>query len=92
MKTLLAPLVHLNGTGKKDLVDALDNAYGALDEAYAALKRTAPNGRDYYPLGPNAIDTAMQEHQDRLRRLDALMKEVEAMIGAIEAGKCFADV
>lgn len=77
------PMIHLNGTSKERLIDALGNASNALNDAYLALKETAPNGRDYYPLGPEAMESATQEHMSRLRQVDAVKKEIDDMAGAI---------
>jgi hypothetical protein len=81
------PTIHLNGTSKQSLVDGLCDASDALNTAYAALKQTAPNGRDYYTQGPQALAAAQDEHLDRLRRLDAIKAEIDALTLAIdEAG------
>lgn len=77
------PTIHLNGTSKESLVDSLCTASFALDAAYTALKQTAPNGRDYYPQGPAALQQAESEHLDRLRRLDAIKSEIDEMTIAI---------
>lgn len=53
------PCIHPNGTSKNELLAALSNASLALDAAFVALKKTAPNGRDYYPLGPEAMRNAV---------------------------------
>lgn len=79
------PTIHLNGTSKERLVDALCDASNALNEAYEALKQTAPNGRDYYPQGNDALAAATSEHMDRLRRLDAIKDEVDQLAMAIDA-------
>jgi hypothetical protein len=79
MTTLQMPMVHLNGTGKDSLLEQLSNASDALNDAYAAIKQAVPNGRDYYPLGPAAMQAATDQHFDRLRRLDAIKAELDAM-------------
>lgn len=77
------PTIHLNGTPKDRLIEDLCEASQALDLAYEAMKRTGPNGRDYYPQGPGALESAIDEHSDRLRRLDAVKREVDELIEAI---------
>lgn len=81
---LCLPTIHSNGTSKAELIEGLCNASNALDDAYEALKATAPNGRDYYPQGDDALGKATAEHMDRLRRLDAVKKEVDALTLAID--------
>lgn len=73
---LQAPLCHLNGTSKKELLEQLENAYTAIGDAYDVLKRAAPNARDYYPLGAEAMARATDQHYDRLKRLDSVRDEL----------------
>lgn len=80
----MVPTIHLNGTSKAALLDDLGEAAVAIDAAYRAVKQTAPNGRDYYPQGPLALGAALAEHEDRLRRLDAVKAEIEALMDAID--------
>lgn len=77
------PCIHLNGTSKERLIEALCEASYALNAAYEALKQTAPNGRDYYPLGPQAMKQAEEEHFARLRKVDEVKNEIDALAEAI---------
>lgn len=81
---MITPHIHLNGTSADRLIEAAANAYDKLEEAYQALKETAPNGRDYYPLGDGAMKAAVEEHLDRLRKIDAVKDELQHIIDAIE--------
>ncbi len=78
-KTLIAPTVHLNGTGVDDLVDAVKTARQALRAAFEAVNDSHPNGRDYYPQGDEAIGRAEREHQDRCGRVHNLLDEYDAL-------------
>lgn len=80
------PTIHMNGTSKESLIDDLCEASLAINTAYEALKRTAPNGRDYYPQGPDALSAAVKEHDDRCRRLDAIKAEIDELTIAIDEG------
>lgn len=85
---LAVPTVHLNGTSREMLVKELETAYDALGAAYEAMRECGPNGRDYYPQGPGALERAIRQHFDRLSRVDSVRSELEALIGKIsEAGK-----
>lgn len=77
------PTIHLNGTSPERLVEALETAYDKLREAREALAETAPNGRDYYPQGPQALYAAQDEHLARDNKLQQVMAELEQMIGHI---------
>jgi hypothetical protein len=85
-KKLIVPAVHLNGTGKNDLLDALEKAYRACNDAYDALRQTAPNGRDYYVYGPDAYSRARDEHLQRMRAIDTVVKELEGLAIGIQDG------
>lgn len=75
---LTMPCVHMNGTGKNGLLTPLQEAHHALNVAYAALKETAPNGRDYYVYGDEGfVREAQGQHESRLRRLDAIAQEIQ---------------
>ena len=63
------PVIHLNGTSRETLVSEYQAALDAVREARAALARVTVNGRDYYPIGPNALDAAIAEHRRHQRAL-----------------------
>lgn len=71
------PTIHLNGTSLQALMDANDKAYRALGEAMEALAQAAPNGRDYYPQGPDALRAAISEHETRMGLLVIARRELE---------------
>jgi hypothetical protein len=77
------PFIHLNGTSRKSLLEGYEEASQSLELAYSALKQTVPHGRDYYPKGDGALKIAIEEHSSRLKRLDAIKGEIDALIGAI---------
>lgn len=89
---LVAPHVHLNGTSKAELLEQLENIYTALGEAYDAVKRSAPNGRDYYPLPPDAMEAAREQHVRRLTVIDSLRNELVAQCNMIESGVTMKEV
>lgn len=80
MKT---PTVHMNGTAKSDLLRQNIEAANAVDTAIDQLCRAIPNGRDYYPQGPEALEQAMTEHRARRARLDAVRNELMDIAEAI---------
>jgi len=80
-----SPHIHSNGTSKDYLLDRLCEASEALDAAFEALRLTVPNGRDYYPLGPDAMATAQAQHADRTRRLDAIKAEIDQIAESVSS-------
>jgi hypothetical protein len=77
------PTVHLNGTKGRVLVDQLQNASEALHKALAALAEASPHGRDYYPQGESAFQTAAGAHADRLRAVQKVKDDCDAIALAI---------
>lgn len=71
------PTIHLNGTSREDLTEALREAVHAIHKAGRKLAATCPNGRDYYPQGAAAITVALAEHEDRMRKLREVASELE---------------
>lgn len=84
---LTVPTIHNNGTSADELIETLCTASNALNDAYNALKQTAPNGRDFYPQGNDALRRATEEHTSRLNRLDEIKQEIDELTQAIDAAK-----
>lgn len=80
--SVIVPIIHLNGTSKQMLLDDLENAYYALNKAYAAIKETGPNGRDYYPV-PGLMEKAVEQHMQRLKAVDAVKDSIAEQMTAI---------
>ena len=76
---MMLPTVHLNGTSKGELLQQLCDANSALSAALRALAEAAPNGRDYYPQGADAIGKAITEHTARLQAIKNVQKEILAI-------------
>ena len=74
---IAVPTVHLNGTSKQALLDQLQEAIGAIEDAGKALARAAPHGRDYYIQKDNPINAAMDQHDARMEKLRSIVRELE---------------
>lgn len=81
----MIPTVHMNGTSRHALLDDIEEATNSLLIAQNALRAMSPNGRDYYPQGPDAIQTAMDEHQVRIDRVRAVREELNTIAEAIQS-------
>ena len=77
------PTIHLNGTSRQELLEQLIEATMAVDVAIQRLSRACPNGRDYYPQGPNAIQEALKQHNSRMHNLTAVVAELREIAEAI---------
>lgn len=76
---MMIPTIHLNGTSRDELQRQLIAAIEAVRGAVETVAKAGPHGRDYYPQGPDAINTALAEHYARLEKLDAVYKELCAI-------------
>lgn len=85
--TLSIPTVHLNGTSQRELLDQIQTAHAAVNDAMIALTKATPNGRDYYPQGPEAIRKAIIDHSERLAKLATVSGELETIGIAIMEGR-----
>ena len=74
------PMIHWNGTARKELVEQIGDVLHRLDDTISAVRQATPHMRDYYPQrDPQAWHKAMEEHEDRLRRLQTLRSEYEQL-------------
>ena len=83
----MAPRVHPNGTSKRDLLDQYAAAYTAVNEAKRVLAENGPNARDYYVISATAFRVAVDDHADRLGRLEGIKEELIALCDAISEQK-----
>lgn len=85
----MIPSIHMNGTSQHDLLDQYAKARAALRAAILALQDAAPNGRDYYPQGSNAIGKAIEEHRARLTSLENVHDELGTIMDAVHSASPF---
>lgn len=82
---MMKPTIHLNGTSKDELLRQISEAYDALGTAYDKLSEMAPNGRDYYPQGPDAFHKAQHEHLARVQQVSDIRKELFQLADQIDS-------
>jgi hypothetical protein len=80
---IMVPMVHLNGTSKQSLLDQYENAIKALEDAKDVLLKSAPNGRDYYPKGPDAYGVAFNQHITRVGKISSIINELASIVEEI---------
>lgn len=85
-KEVIAPTVHLNGSGKTSLVKGYQKLREAIWEAQRVMGEVSPHGRDYYvqeneitPSGTPARRAAI-EHRARLLKLHEVEEEINAIL------------
>ena len=74
------PVIHMNGTSAEELLAGYQKAARAVELASRALCDASPNGRDYYPAAPQALEVAVQEHYARLAKLREVATELDALM------------
>ena len=79
MKTLTLPTVHMNGTGARSLTEQYLVAANAVTGAIHDCHESAPNGRDYYTQGGEALPLAEKEYWDRIDRLESVLEELNVL-------------
>ncbi len=79
------PTIHLNGTSRANLLEQQLDAAHALRAALEKLSEACPNGRDYYPQGPEAMSAAVREHESRMERVRSVLREVSDLADAIDS-------
>ena len=75
----MLPTIHRNGTSRDSLLESARSAFDAIDNAINEYRATCPNGRDYYPQGPEALGLALKKHQANLKALEAIKSELMEM-------------
>jgi hypothetical protein len=80
---MMVPTIHMNGDSRETLLGQCRKANDALWDAINALQEMAPNGRNYYWQGTDALGKAVAEHRERMNGLYAVKKEIENMMEAI---------
>lgn len=82
---MMIPTIHMNGTSAASLQEGYADAYTAIGRAIETLAAAGPNGRDYYPQGPDAYEKARTEHDTRITALRNVQAELEALCEGIDA-------
>lgn len=67
---IIAPTVHLNGTGYNDLWNGYEAAYEAVRAAQEALGKIEFNARDYYVQDADAFTKARDHRYEQRQALD----------------------
>lgn len=76
-----APIININGTSADELLANVINARTAVLDAFRAVQKTAPHGRDFQTAkdGDMLYRHARDGHNRQLERLDDIAKELELL-------------
>jgi hypothetical protein len=92
MTKFIAPVVHLNGTSKADLLDQFRSMALAVKSAAEILCEHFPHARDYYVIrdtvygtGNNPYSEARAQHEQRIETLRTMYHELYDIFAAIDA-------
>ena len=79
MKNLIAPIVHSNGTSRKELVNQYMSILESCVDLMTAMRSATPNGRDYYPISPTAGLEARDAYNERYNAVSQMRDEFEGL-------------
>ena len=80
---IVAPVVHLNGTAKTELLRRLWEARRGIDRALQLLCETAPHGRDFPGNSARLLVTATAQFQARVDHLKAVHAELDELLNRV---------
>jgi hypothetical protein len=83
-ENLIIPVVHLNGSGKKNLIEGYVQAARAVNDAMQKICNTYPHMRDYYIMD-NSDELFKRAQKQHYRRVDRL-REVAVELNALALG------
>ena len=73
------PTLHINGTSVEELLHQYTEQGRMIRDAIRICEACGPNGRDYYPQGPDAFRLAVADQVARLEALQAMLQEFSAL-------------
>lgn len=80
-ENLIVPMVHMNGSGKKNLIDGYIAAARAVNDAMVLICEAYPHMRDYYPLDNSDVifKQAQEQHYTRIDKLREVALELNSL-------------
>ena len=78
---LTTPMVHLNGSGFKNLEEQYREGLQAVEDAIQKLP--VPHGRDYYVQDDGAYLKARAQFEGQLQKLNEVQEELTAILRAV---------
>lgn len=80
-RTVTLPTVHMNGDTANTLCTQNWDAALAVEAAIDAVQKAAPNARNFYvQADPDAFRKAQDEHQVRLKALNAIYLDLTRIV------------
>lgn len=76
---LQMPVIHRGGTPKEMLLEQTLEVVHALRDVRNAMAKAAPNGRDFFLAGPDALRVAETAHRQRADLVRQLEEDYEAL-------------
>lgn len=70
------PVINMNGTSGRELLDQVQNAMEAVRKAKESLFAMTPHGRDYQTAADGVYQQARLEHADRIRHIEAVENDL----------------
>jgi hypothetical protein len=86
VKPLVPPLINLNGSPRKMLVEQQCDVLAAIRELQKAMQEASPNGRDYQTAPMGTFNRAQEAWRERYQVIEDMRKEIETHAIAIQEG------
>jgi hypothetical protein len=77
---MIKPMIHMNGTSRRSLLEGYVNAKRAGEAFREALAECSPNGRDYYPMHDGALNEALEDQIERLQKVNSVINQLDTLI------------
>jgi hypothetical protein len=72
--SLVVPIIHSNGSGKRNLRTQAADVYRDIEAALETMRRARPHGRDFYIGGPD--DPSLADAQEAFEDCEAALVDV----------------
>ena len=82
-KTYTTPVLNLNGSNGKDLLDEMTTAWDKLVEAREAIVMVTVHGRDFQTQSDGSLLQARLEQHEAIFHLDGAIDWVEANLDSV---------
>ena len=85
MPNIVHPIVHLNGSSRRALLEQREAIHRALTTCLDMLAQGAPHMRDYYvSKDPELYMRASEQYADRYSQIRSIQEDIETEIAALE--------
>lgn len=85
IRSIAVPMLNINGTHDKELIDAQVEVVTAARVLLEKLRNARPHGRDFQTCDAGSYERASAEHDAREAAVTIVMEDAEALSYAIDS-------